>query len=225
MCPLFKSGKIFIYVFRAKVTRWQLPCFSYKPTGLRLTTFLSHTHYGFVMETQQPVDGHSFPLLKLPREIRDLIYGEVLLDLPTPSLESLLDRLASHMATATSESLPIGGDDEGHVVGEENEGEERLQMRERNVVRAFRSEARAFSKDSLKIDTNILLACRQTFAEAKQLLLRRGRFVKVISTNIGLTRLMFASQLCWIDARYSNFAIMTYFCKHHLARHSYLPSH
>lgn len=177
------------------------------------------------MATQQPVDGHSFPLLKLPREVRDLIYGEVLLDLPTPSLECLLDRVASHMTTATSESLPIGVDDEGHIDGEEHEDEEHRGMRERNVVRVFRREARAFSEDSLKIDTNILLACRQTFSEAKKLLLRRGRFVKVISTNISLTRLMFASQLCWIDPRYRNFAIMTYFCKHHLARHYYLPSH
>lgn len=174
------------------------------------------------MSTQQPVHGQSFPLLKLPPEIRDLIYGEVLLDLPTPSLECLLERVAFHMASFTRESLPIGGDDEGHIDREEREGEQRRQMRENYVVRTFRREARAFSKDSLEIDTNILLACRQTFAEAKQLLLRRGRFVRVISSNIGLTRLMFASQLCWVHAKYSNFAIMTYFCKHHLARHSHL---
>lgn len=64
-----------------------------------------------------------------------------------------------------------------------------------------------------KIDTNIFLANRQTFAEAKQIILRRGRLVKVISSKVDLPGLLHESQLCVIDAKYSSLSIMTHYCK------------
>ena len=61
-----------------------------------------------------------------------------------------------------------------------------------------------------KIETNIILTNRQIFPEAKQIILRRGRLVKVIASNVDLPRWLCSSQLCLIDAKYSSLTIMTH---------------
>ncbi|KAL2280830.1 hypothetical protein FJTKL_12331 [Diaporthe vaccinii] len=74
-----------------------------------------------------------------------------------------------------------------------------------------------------KIDTNIFLANRQTFAEAKQMILRRGRLVKVISSKVDLPGLLHESQLCVIDAKYSSLSIMTHYFEHNCPGSRALP--
>lgn len=158
-------------------------------------------HSWSVMSTQLPGDGQPCRLLEYPREIRDQIYAEVLLDFPTPSLERLSDR-AAHEVVAIKWDFDVEGHD-----GAEHEIEQ-----EGNKAPAFHESAVAFLQKTHKIDTNILLANRQTFAEAKEIILRRAHLVKVVTSNVDLSRRLFASQLCLVDVKYSNLCIMTHYC-------------
>ncbi|KAG6363962.1 hypothetical protein INS49_009065 [Diaporthe citri] len=87
----------------------------------------------------------------------------------------------------------------------------------------FHQYAMSFLHKTQKIDTNILLANRQTFAEAKEIILRRARLVKVTTTNIDLSRRLCASQLSLLDPKYSNLCIMTHNLYHHYRGNSNCP--
>lgn len=153
------------------------------------------------METQQPGHDHPWRLLEYPREIRDLIYTEVLLDFPTPNLECLLNRAAYEVNTIVPS------------IAAESAEENDDSQQEGNISPAFHSEALESCQQTHQIDTNILLVNRQTFTEAKEIILRRGRFVKVICENVDLCRRLCGTQLCLIDVKYSSLSIMTYNCE------------
>lgn len=153
------------------------------------------------MAIQLPGDSQLCRLLECPREIRDQIYADVLLDVPNPSLECLLDR-AVHEVHAIVWEEGQDGRDQWHQRWEES-----------NLAPAFHDYAIEFLQKPQKIDTNILLANRQTFAEAKEIILRRAHLVKVVTSNVDLSRRLCASQLCLLDAKYSNLCVMTHYCK------------
>ena len=138
------------------------------------------SYYYAVMATGR--GDHFCHLLACPREIRDQIYAEILLEFPTPSLEDLLDCAMLDEPGTTSE-------------------------------RYLHDFALECLERTHKIETNILLTNRQILAEAKQILLRRGRLVKVIASNVDLPQWLCSSQLCVIDAKYSTLCIMTHHCK------------
>lgn len=146
------------------------------------------------MATLLPGDAQPFRLLDCPREIRDQIYAEVLLDFPRPSLECLLNRAEIEKTEAGKITLDFND-------------------QARNIPPCSRKYALGSLQKTHKIDTNILLANHQTFAEAKQIILRRGRLVKVISSKVDVPWLLHATQLCVIDAKYSSLSIMTHSCK------------
>ncbi|KAJ0115569.1 hypothetical protein J7T55_010392 [Diaporthe amygdali] len=123
-------------------------------------------------------------LLDCPLEVRNQIYASILLDFPHPTVEQLLSRAMSF--------LP-GSEDE--------------------QAEAFDNHAQRYPEKTHKISTNILLTNRQTFAEGREIILRRGRFVKVIASDVDLSQRLFASHLCLIDAKYSNLCILT----HHIS--------
>lgn len=155
------------------------------------------------METQRPDHEQPWRLLEYPREIRDQIYAEVLLNFPRPSLECLLDRAVCEVRAIESD---IG---EELVYFEEDDDS----AQEGNHAPEFHTEAMNICRQPHQIDTNILLVNRQTFAEAREIILRRGRFVSVICDNIDICRRLSGTELCLIDAKYSSLSMMTYHCE------------
>lgn len=154
------------------------------------------------MASQISGDGQPLHLLQLPPEIRDHIYADILLDFPRPSLEELLQRAAYEVNSI----VPLL---------DEEDLDERYDEREQesNSAPVFRRHALAMLQGTHEIDTSILLANRQTFAEAKNVILRRGRLVKIFSSNIDLSRRLCASQLCLISPKYSSLCVLTHSCK------------
>lgn len=161
-------------------------------------------HYCAIMATKQPGDHQSCPLLACPREIRDQIYAEILLDFPTPTIDSLL---VCAMPVLDEDDVESGPGSWKYRTLDDRNAHHRW-----DLFQLYASEC--FFKPH-EIQTNILLANRQIFTEAKELIFRRGRLVKVTATNVsrGLSWRMCASKLCLIDARYSSLCIMTHQCK------------
>lgn len=122
------------------------------------------------------------PLLDCPREIRDQIYAEVLLDFPTPSLQEQLACAMLGSAGPLCERKGIG-----------------------YALRRL--------KRTHKIETNILLTNRQVFSEGKEIMLRRGRLVRVTLFNTEIILRLSSCELCLIDAKYRSLCVMTYECK------------
>lgn len=142
-------------------------------------------------------------LLECPREIRDIIYGHILLDLPCPSIECLLGRAVSEVDAILPATV------RGRVDAIENdEGEPEI-----NLAPAFKEEAWDILKKPHQIDTNVLLTNRQIFAEGKQVILRRGRLMKVSIFGIDISRRLCATELCLIDSKYDNLCVMNHECK------------
>lgn len=154
------------------------------------------------MASQTSGDGQPCHLLRLPPEVRDQIYEDILLDFPRPSLEELLHR-AAYEVDSIVPRLDEEDLDETY--------DERQQ--ESNSAPVFRRDALAMLQGTHEIDTSILLANRQTFAEAKDVILRRGRLVKIFCSNIDLSRRLCASQLCLISPKYSSLCVLTHSCK------------
>lgn len=150
------------------------------------------------MATPLPGDGQPCRLLDCPREIRDQIYAEILLDFPRPSLECLLNRAELEIETAKIETYEDLLDFDEYAC---------------NIPPSFPQYAAGPLHKTHKIDTSILLANRQTFAEAKQIILRRGRLVTIRSDNVDFSRLLYSSQLCLIDGKYSSLSILTHYSK------------
>lgn len=151
------------------------------------------------MATPLPGDGRPCRLLQCPREIRDQIYAEILMDFPRPSLECLLNRaeLEIEMDKIKADEDLLDFDDYYAC----------------NIPPSFPEYAAGPLHKTHKIDTNILLANRQTFDEAKQIILRRGRLVTIVSDNVDFSRLLYASQLCVIDGKYRGLSILTHYSK------------
>lgn len=154
------------------------------------------------MASQISGDGQPCHLLQLPPEIRDQIYADVLLDFPCPTLEELLHR-AAYEVNSIVPRLDEEDLDETYYEREQ----------ESNSAPAFRRDALAMLQGTHEIDTSILLANHKTFAEAKDVILRRGRLVKVVSSNIDMSRRLCASQLCLISPKYSSLCVLTHSCK------------
>lgn len=154
------------------------------------------------MATKQLGDHRSCPLLACPREIRDQIYAKILLDFPTPTIDSLLDC-----------ALPVPHEDGGRFGPGSWKYRTRGGWNSDDDYWLFQRHMLECLENTHEIDTNILLACRQTYKEGRKLILRLGRLVKVTATNVSLRLRLCASKLCLIDKKYSSLCIMTHQCK------------
>lgn len=147
---------------------------------------LQISNHHAIMTSRQPGDDQTCHLFKCPREIRDLIYAEILLDFPRPSAREQLD------CAMVNRRVP------GHYIPLSGRGA------------CLYTEVRL--RRTHEIETNILLANRQTFSEGRDTLLRCGRLVQVTFSDVELRLRLASCALCLIDAKYSSLCIMTYQC-------------
>lgn len=167
------------------------------------------------MATQHADNGESSRLLALPGEVRDMILAFTLVDFPDLSLDDMVGRskeisddLAPEMGRFNEESSEGSESEEDDLSASETVD---------YVLNAF--------LDTHEIDTNIFLTCHQIFDEAKDVLMRQGRLVRVIASNFSdLPLRLYTSQICVIDQKYRNLSILTYDSKYWWCRTSALSN-